>query len=197
MRVKFKGVSIAVSYPFTALLTLSLVFDKTGIAFCCFLSALLHELGHIGSIMYLGGKGLDISLSLFDFKIKDRDYSTRTNIQSLIISACGPITNFILFTLLFPISATSNFAVANLVIGIFNSIPIESLDGGNILKIILMYFLSPTFCDKIIFIISIIFILLLFTIGFYILILTGYNFTLLLIALYLSALLLFKPNHNI
>ena len=117
------------------------------------LFAIFHELGHMLAGILLGFKpnsleimplglsvGFESKLENYNKKIKK---GTLLTLKKIIIAASGPITNllFIIIFLLFPISffgISRDIAIyANILIAIFNLIPIYPLDGGRITKGIL------------------------------------------------------------
>lgn len=117
------------------------------------LFAFFHELGHLFAGLLLGFKPQSLSINplglAINFKINANDYNNRIkkgnmlSIKKLIIAFCGPAVNF-LFVLLFSILNLNLFGIqrellvySNLLIGLFNLIPIYPLDGGRILKNIL------------------------------------------------------------
>ncbi len=115
--------------------------------------AILHELGHMIAGILLGFKpnsleimplGLSISFeSKVDFYNKKIKNASLLTLKKLIIAASGPLTNllFIFFFLIFDISPfginRELILYANILIAIFNLIPIYPLDGGRIVKEIL------------------------------------------------------------
>lgn len=117
------------------------------------LFALFHELGHMLAGILLGFKpnsleimplglsvGFENKLENYNKKIKK---GTLLTLKKIIIAASGPFTNliFIIIFLLFPISffgINRNLVIySNILIAIFNLIPIYPLDGGRITKGIL------------------------------------------------------------
>lgn len=116
--------------------------------------AIIHELGHLicGIILKLKPEtfsitpfGLQISfktdIDLYNTKVKN---GTKLCIKKMILAIAGPLTNLIIAFILITINNVGintnslllgEIAVyANILIGIFNLIPIYPLDGGRILK---------------------------------------------------------------
>lgn len=191
MNIKIFDTIITLSYPLMAGLTLVLVIDYTGMAFCCILSAVCHELGHILAIKYYNAPIKEINLSVFDINIKDLEKFKRPLKAEIIVTLSGVFVNIVLFLLAIMVYNSSNlyimkyFAMANLYLGIFNALPVETLDGGNALQIVL----QRNFSDKAVYIIStvvsLVFVIPLVIIGFLILLRSPYNFTMFGSALYL------------
>lgn len=87
--------------------------------------------------------GFESKRENYNKKIKN---GTKLTLKKLIIALAGPITNliFVIIFLLFPISffgvEREIIVYANILIGIFNLIPIFPLDGGRIANCILHIF---------------------------------------------------------
>lgn len=117
------------------------------------LFSIFHELGHMLAGVLLGFKPSVLEIMPFGLSIGfegKADYynkkirkGTLLNIKKMIIAISGPFINliFILIFMTFPISflgmKTELIVYANIIIGIFNLIPIYPLDGGRIAKNIL------------------------------------------------------------
>ena len=117
------------------------------------LFAFFHELGHLFTGVILGFKPQALSINpvglSISFRIKAEDYNEKVKkgnmlaLKQLIIALGGPTINFLivivfmLFDLEF-FNISREFVVySNILIGLFNLIPIYPLDGGRILKNIL------------------------------------------------------------
>ena len=117
------------------------------------LFALIHEIGHLLMGIFLKHKIdtfriMPLGFSI-EFKEKIEDYnikvlkSKKIILDKLLISAAGPITNLIIILILI-ITKTSNLNLiySNLIIMLFNLIPIYPLDGGRIVLNLLKLFIK-------------------------------------------------------
>ena len=112
--------------------------------------ATIHEFGHllIGSFLRFKPKGIRINpfgLSIC-FSVNYSEYSKKIknirsiNLKKMFIAMAGPITNFLIaiFFIFFDMDLFSclreKIIYSNLIIGLFNLIPIYPLDGGRIIK---------------------------------------------------------------
>ncbi len=189
---------VKLSYPALVLFTLSVIISGNDlIILSCVFSSLFHEMGHLIFIKRYCGKIRGISINLGDIAIES-DTSTLSKNNELIIDVAGPVANIILsgiqavLYLLFKAEIFLNISLFSLFIGIFNLLPLKSLDGGNILCNILTRRLSLKVSDRIINISSVIFIIPFLICGFLFLFVSKYNYSLLLIAIYLITLIINK-----
>lgn len=117
------------------------------------LFALIHELGHLVIGILLGFRPTKLEIMPYGlsvgFEVECEDYNKKIkkgnmlSIKKLLIAATGPITNVIL-TVIYLLFDITFFGIerelviySNVLIGIFNLIPIYPLDGGRIVKNIL------------------------------------------------------------
>lgn len=130
-----------------------LLTEQLNIYIVFMLFAIIHELGHVLTGIILGFKPKNIEVLPIGisacFYMQCDDYNKKINyanrfvLKKVIISCAGPITNFII-AIIFYFFDFSIFNISgefiiytNLIIGIFNLIPIYPLDGGRIIKNIL------------------------------------------------------------
>lgn len=120
------------------------------------LFALIHELGHMlaGIILKLRPKALSIMPFGISITFETYGYKKMLEIKKIIIALAGPITNIliIIITILLHINTNLKGMIiySNMLIAIFNLIPLYPLDGGRILKGIIRIKKSELQADKII-----------------------------------------------
>ena len=148
MRFKLFGTEFYISFLFAAVITAMLVFDRTGFILPLLFAVFVHELGHLAAMWVLDCAPKRIRLVPAAVEIT-------TKLQSggryeIFIALCGPAINLLLFAILFvnylAFSNDSYLTVGliNLLIGLFNLLPVTGLDGGTVLFNILCRKAEPS-----------------------------------------------------
>ena len=139
---------IKIDFKIFAIIIIFLITRNIGIYAILMLFALIHELGHLLCGILLGFKPQSISIIPFGFKlgfkVKCDDYNikikkgNKLTIKKIIIAFAGPFTNILCIVVLCffknYISWYQNGIYANILLILFNLIPIYLLDGGRILQ---------------------------------------------------------------
>lgn len=99
--------------------------------------AFIHELGHLFAGILLGLKAKGIDIMPFGVSINFEDYSNKYIAKKIIIAMAGPLVNVIIVILGIYNNWEEEIIYANILIGLFNLIPLYPLDGGRILKYII------------------------------------------------------------
>ena len=105
--------------------------------------ALIHELAHLICGVLLGFKPDTLQIMAFGFSIefetKIEDYNKKIiksnvlAVKKILIAFAGPLVNFIILIIGLIFNIDINIIYANLIIFIFNLLPIYPLDGGRVL----------------------------------------------------------------
>ncbi len=102
------------------------------------LFAFVHEIGHILAGIILKLKPKTLTLMPFGISVMFEDYTYKKiiEIKKIIIAIAGPLTNIFIATLMFFLNINNKEIIiySNILIALFNLIPLYPLDGGRILK---------------------------------------------------------------
>lgn len=107
---------------------------------CIMFFALIHELGHMiaGILLNLKPKSLEFMPFGISIVFETYGYKKLLELKKIFLALAGPITNFIIILLVYflniNIEIKQIIIYSNILIGIFNLIPIYPLDGGRVLK---------------------------------------------------------------
>ena len=181
MRLRIKGFEFSVTYPalcqFSALIIIN--FDYV----YCLSAVIIHELAHLALAAYFRTNVTGIKISLYDIEIVEKSRHIIDYKNDLIITAAGPLANFVLFAYYYHFDI--KFAWVN---------PAANLDGGQILYLILSRRFTLKTTANIVIVITICVSALLFFAGILVLFESKYNFSLLLICFYLILSLFYKQD---
>nr|MCR5653201.1 hypothetical protein [Ruminococcus sp.] len=179
-----------ITYPALCLFSGLTIIDYN--YFYCFLSVIIHETAHLAAMVICKSPFCGVKISVFEIKIIEKSRHILDYKRDLIITSAGPLANILFFILFF--SASVNFAVINLLIGAFNLLPAAGLDGGQMIYLLLSKHFSGRISAIILDIITVIISIPLFVLGILVLFRSAYNFSLLLVSMYLILSLFIKED---
>ena len=166
--------SLKIDLKIFLFLLLFLITSQFEIYIIVMIFAIIHELGHLLAGVILKFKLEEIKLTpmgvRLQFKIENREYNKKVkkgnllNIKKAIIAIAGPITNLVILIVLIILKNIGlNFTntyiyqiiiYSNLLIAIFNMLPIYPMDGGRVINEILKIMVGNKKAYKITYILS-------------------------------------------
>lgn len=136
MRFKAFGTEFYISFLFAAVITALIAADRTGFVLPLLFAVLIHELGHLAAMWVLDCAPKRVRLVPAAVEITTKIGAGK---HEIFIALCGPAVNLLLFAVLFfNYLAFGNdgyltIGLINLLIGVFNLLPVTGLDGGTVL----------------------------------------------------------------
>lgn len=199
MKLRILKTEITISYLIICVASICIIAGIFDSFLYCLFAIIIHESGHIILMCIFGYAPEKIKISLFEISISDRKRQERSFIQNFLIIFFGPFSNFICFILFYLLYLIGNdfflyAAAANLSVGLFNILPVMSLDGGQLLYLVLCRFFSESISRRVVNVITFIIIFPLAFFGFILLFNSKYNFSLLIVCIYLVLSLLCRNN---
>ncbi len=199
MKFNAFGVKLIIKYPAIAVICLAMFtsYKDDLLIPLCLLSSVIHEAGHLLFICRFVGKPDSIIINPGEIKINS-NLSGVSYTQDIIITLAGVAFNFFtsvlsyLLYLMFSAELFFDFALCNVCIGTFNLLPVKTFDGGQLLYNFLLRKLSAGTSDKIINIITMLIVIPLATVAFYVLLTSKFNYTLLIVAIYAISIIISK-----
>ena len=194
-----KGCRINISVYFAVIIACIVVLDRTGLAALALLCAALHEAGHFTALRILKSQIEEISFKTFGINIRLSQKTRLSYRKEIFVALSGCASNLLFFTVsficfklqIFGVHAMV-FCVMNLLLCVFNLLPIGPLDGGRALESVLCGHMQYGKAKDTVDLVSVLFIVPLSFLGVYLLKATGYNFSLILAALYLAGSMILK-----
>lgn len=172
------------------MLSMTLLFDQSGMLPYMLFAAFVHELGHFAAIILCRGRVNLLTLGFIGLKIDYRGQEISYG-GEILIALMGPFSNIVVAALatlfgqrLFGESLFF-FVGLNAWAAILNLVPITQLDGGRALYAALALWRGDVFATKLSCMISLLCIFLLLVAGFCVFLYSHWNISLLAIALWL------------
>jgi stage IV sporulation protein FB len=199
MVFKVCGIKVEITFLFVAFITFVISLKAPANLLITIASSLFHEMGHLLMMILVGNKPKKIKFEIVGMNIiRDNNFSISTK-REIAISVGGPVMNFIVVIVsciilcLYESHIILTCACINLILMTFNLLPIKSLDGGAILYFLLSQHFENALCRKILKITSALFIVVIYLWALYVFVITKYNFSLIIIAIFLT-ISLFQNN---
>ena len=142
----WKSGKLEVGWGFAAMLALALLAGAGEVLPLVGLSALCHELGHLGALRLAGAEVECFRLSAFGAEIQaDTRYLPYP--KEILCTLAGPAVNLLLALVFSRVAGDYVLAGANLLLGVFNLLPIPSLDGGRAVYLLVSWCADPAAAD--------------------------------------------------
>ena len=139
---------LSVTWGAVGLLALALFAGAGEVLPVVALAALCHELGHLTALALVKAKIERIRLTAFGAEIRaDTRYLPYG--REIFCTLAGPAVNLILAVVLARAAGDYLLAGANLFLGVFNLLPLPSLDGGRALHLAISWVTDPMLADRV------------------------------------------------
>lgn len=190
MKFKFFGTEVYISFLFCAVVCFMLVVDRTGLVIPTLFAVFIHESGHLLAMWAADCQPRAIRLIPASVQIV-RSFSPK-KCGEVAITICGPAANLVIFGVLFTnwcffkSEQSLSFAILNLVIAVFNLMPVSGLDGGTLLAAAIANFTDIYRAERIVRIITAIFACVAFLLGVYLWVSGTVNISVFIVAVYLG-----------
>lgn len=133
---------------FWLLLALSLLAGAGTVLPLVLLASLCHELGHVAALAWAGAKVERFRLTAFGAELRS-DTRYMPYGRELLCTLAGPAVNLALALVLARLTGDYLLAGANLLLGVFNLLPMPGLDGGRALHLLISWLTDPMTADRV------------------------------------------------
>ena len=136
------------------LLAAVFILHKDGLLLFMLFAVLLHEAGHCAALFLLGGKIEQVTISLFGIKLQVKETPILSYGKEFLAIAAGPFVN-IAAAFFYAYNRRFTEAGVMLSFGVFNLLPVQSLDGGRLLHILFLQWTSMEKADRVSLVVSV------------------------------------------
>ncbi len=182
------GIHCKISLLFPAVLLLLLLTDTNGISAFGFLSAIIHECGHVAALLLFGEKPASLSVSVFGMRMTLPNSCNLSTWRRATVFAAGPFFNMICAGGFCLLRTPTVYAWIHLLLAVINSLPVLPLDGGQLMMTVLRRFFEEETVLRVMRGLHTALSIGLLLLGMAVLQHSGYNFTLLILAVYIGML---------
>ena len=112
------------------------------------LSALCHELGHLSALYLARARIEEIRLTAFGAEIR-ADTRYLPYVRDILCTLAGPAVNLVLAVVLSRVAGDYLLAGANVLLGVFNLLPLPSMDGGRAVYLLVSWMADPMTADRV------------------------------------------------
>lgn len=180
---RWGGTCWRVSIPFFIAAAAWLTLDASGTAALCLLASFLHEGGHIAALLLCGRCPREVAIGVCGVRLVPDERPLSYGRQALVLLA-GPAVNLAGGALLSLCGGNAVAVAAHVLLGGFNLLPIEALDGGQCLWCLIAMRWGGECAERVTRSVSAAVLLPLATVSFFLLLHSG-NVTLLAVVVYL------------
>ncbi|HLR64461.1 MAG TPA: site-2 protease family protein [Pseudogracilibacillus sp.] len=133
----------------------------------CLVIIILHELGHLMAMRICNWKVDEFRLSIFGGSIQYEEEANRDMYEEWFVVIAGPFVHTLIYSIsiaMYPIYESDLIQMIlfyNMIILIFNLLPIYPLDGGRMILLMFEHFLPIYYARKVVYMISICIVIML------------------------------------
>lgn len=194
---------LSINIGFLLVIIFSLIMRIYNYMFIILFVGLIHEISHLMTSRKFGIPIKKLRIMPFGIELQLETSYISDPIHEIMIAFAGPFSNVIMLISAYILNKynilnkdfTNYFIIVNFIMAVLNLIPIVPLDGGRILKSILILTIGTAQAYKSVFIISKIFLGIFLATGIFMIYWTKFNISLLLASVFL-ALNLFKEKED-
>ncbi|MBP0989705.1 MAG: hypothetical protein J5874_00800 [Oscillospiraceae bacterium] len=134
MRFRVYNTDMEISAVFSGIFTLVLIYFGVSFAFRVLSAIMIHEIGHLAMLLLFGEAPRKITIGAFGVRIERRYEEALGSAREIAVYAAGPAANLIAALLWAVLAKDTKAALINVVLALYNLIPVGEFDGRNILK---------------------------------------------------------------
>lgn len=135
MEIKAGNVRCRFSFGFFALLAVYMLLDTEGLGLPVLLAVMLHECGHLAVLYCCGGRLERVEFAPYGIRMEKRGLLSYRGEAAVYFG--GVCANGAALLLCIVLGKWGNFAQINLLLAIFNLLPVGRLDGGVLFRLAL------------------------------------------------------------